>query len=105
MTTAVKQKFKEFSYLKTHLSMCKGENPELGHLYNHVSECMSHIVTHCPAEALNKLEEISYLLKCSDTIAIENFLKVNAEHHYAKPSEESLVAATKDKISSSKSHF
>ena len=64
MTTAeYKKKFKDFSDLKSHLSLCKGENPDLGHLYGHVSEVMSHIVTHCPAEALNKVEEISYLLK------------------------------------------
>ena len=76
--------------------------PELGNLYNHVSECMSHIVTHCPAEALNKIEEISYLLKCSDSTAIENFLKVNADHVYAQPSDESMVAATQGRIAASK---
>jgi len=101
MTTAG-HKFKEFSDLKTHLSLCKGENPDLGNLYNHISECMSHIVTHCPSQALNKIEEISYLLKQSDTIAIENFLKVNAEHTYAQPSDDGMVAATKDKITQSK---
>ena len=84
MTTATfKQKFKDFSDLKTHLSQCSGEDPDQGNLYHHVSECMSHIVTHCPAEALNKVEEISYLLKQRDTIAIERFLKINADCVYA----------------------
>ena len=34
-----------------------------GNFYDHVSDIMSHIIQHCPEESLNKLEEISYLLK------------------------------------------
>ena len=63
---------------------------------------MSHIVTHCPAEALNKLEEISYLLKNKDTIAIENFLKLHQTNLYACPSLANMKSATTDLITASK---
>ena len=46
-------------------------------LYSHMSKVIDHIVEHCPLEALNKLEEISYLIKNEDKIKMEEFLKVN----------------------------
>ena len=49
---------------------------------------MNHIVVHCPREALDKLEEISYLIKNGDILAIEEFLKMNESKLYAAPSTE-----------------
>ena len=48
---------------------------------------MGHIVIHCPEEAINKIEEISYLIKNKKTHAIEEWLKVNEIHNYAQPSD------------------
>ena len=36
---------------------------EENNLYEHVVEVMNHIIVHSPEEALNNLEEISFLLK------------------------------------------
>jgi hypothetical protein len=61
MTTAADKKFKEFGTLKEHLSGLKtGTGSDL---YKHMSDIMGHIVVHCPEDALNNIEEISYLLK------------------------------------------
>ena len=91
--------------MKTHLAQQKATDESQRNLYNHLSEVMSHMVTHCPAEALNKLEEISYLLKNKDTIAIQNFLKLHETHIYAQPAYTSLKSATSDLITASKKHF
>ena len=53
---------------------------------------------HCPEDSLNKLEEISYLLKHQDTIAIDKFLNVNCVPIYSKPADEVTKSATKDAI-------
>jgi hypothetical protein len=66
---------------------------------------MGHIVVHCPEEALNKIEEISYLIKNKKTLAIEEFLKVNEIHNYARPSEKETKVATEATIKSGMSHF
>jgi hypothetical protein len=65
MTTAT-DKFKEFGTLKQHLSGCKTAQGE--DLFKHVSDIMSHIVVHCPEDALSKIEEISYLIKNKNTL-------------------------------------
>jgi hypothetical protein len=70
-----------------------------------MSRVMDHIVYHCPSEALNKLEEISYLLKNEDTIRIEEFLKTNEVKPYSKPSSEETKAATSQFISGASQYF
>mmetsp|Transcript_6705 Transcript_6705/g.4838 ORF Transcript_6705/g.4838 Transcript_6705/m.4838 type:complete len:94 (-) Transcript_6705:660-941(-) len=40
-------------------------------LYEHVVEVMNHIIIHCPEEALNKFEEISFLLKKENKNSID----------------------------------
>ena len=54
-------------------------------LYSHIVEIIDHIVTHCPDEGLDKLEEISYLLKNKEKINMKDFLKVDGDIHYSKP--------------------
>lgn len=85
MTTAAAEKFKEFGTLKEHLTGCKTSTG--GDLYQHMSEVMGHIVVHCPEDALNRIEEISYAIKKKDTLAIDEWLKTNEIHNYAKPSD------------------
>ena len=40
-------------------------------LYEHVVEVINHIIIHCPEEALNKFEEISFLLKRENNNSID----------------------------------
>ena len=66
---------------------------------------MGHIVVHCPEDALNKIEEISYLLKHKDTISMEQWLKSNEIHHYARPSDKETIEATEEILERGMSHF
>lgn len=66
---------------------------------------MDHIIIHCPQEALNKLEEVSYLLKHKDTVACEEFLKMNEHHRYCMPADEETKSATSNVITESKKFF
>jgi len=45
-------------------------------LYSHLQEVMKKLILHYPNQALEKLEEVSYLVKNEDTHKIEDFLKV-----------------------------
>lgn len=85
--------FKEFDELKVYLSMQKCQNED-NNLYNHISEIMNHIIIHCPDEALNKIEEISFLLKNSDQFTIQEFLLTNKIKNYSQPSDSSTLAST-----------
>ena len=66
---------------------------------------MDHIIIHCPNDALNKLEEISYLIKHKDTHAIDEFLKTHKIPVYAKPADEITVENSQSSIDSSKDFF
>ena len=105
MATAEAQSLKEFDDLRTHLEKCKTEKDANVDLYNHVCQVMSHIVMHCPDQALNKLEEVSYLLKHKNTKNLEEFLKVNAIKDYAKPSDESTKESTTESIKTAQEFF
>ena len=59
-------KFKNFDDLKTHLSNIPDKNDSERNLYDHLGEIIDHIVLHCPDQSLDKLEEISYLIKKND---------------------------------------
>ena len=52
-------------------------------LYDHVSEVLSHLVMYYPDQALQRLEEVSYLLKRQDTVALEEFLRIHDKRQYA----------------------
>lgn len=56
----------------------------LGNLYEHIVDVVNHIVKCCPDKALERFEEISYLLKKKDTIAIEEFLKVHVSNRHCR---------------------
>ena len=107
MTTDIKvdKKFKEFEQLAIHLKNQKlKSNPNMN-LHKHINDIMNHIVIHCPNEALDKLEEISYLIKNSDMLAIEHFLKVNSSSLYAAPSTDQMKANTDPLIGTSQHFF
>ena len=55
-------------------------------LYQHLVEVVNHIVMHCPDKGLDQFEEISYLLKHSDTINMEHFLRIAETDYYNSPS-------------------
>ena len=63
-------------------------------LHKHINDMMNHIVIHCPRDALDKLEEISYLIKNQDMLAIEEFLKLNEAKLYAAPSTKQMANNT-----------
>ena len=107
MTTDVLKpcQLKEFADLQDHLSKLKSSYDPKVDLYAHIEQVMDHIVVHCPDEALGKIEEISYLLKKQDTIALEEFLKVNDHKNYSKPSDAQTKEATEEYLSSHKKLF
>lgn len=95
---ATDNKFKDFEELKEHLRGCKGTDAKQKNLYDHVKEnVFTHMVTHCPSDALDKLEEISYCYK-NENIPKEQFLKMDEIHNYAKPADDSHVKATQEQI-------
>jgi len=51
-------------------------------LYSHLQEVMKKLILHYPDNALEKLEEVSYLLKNADTHDMEKFLKVSDMRNY-----------------------
>ena len=77
MATDTATQFKQFSSLKHELESKKCPDEKTRNLYSHMAKIMDHIVVHCPNQALDKLEEISYLLKQGSSLAIENFLELN----------------------------
>jgi len=55
----------KYTTLRAHLD---NQKTETGDLYTHLTKVMSHLVNHVPAdEALNQLEEVSYLHKKGST--------------------------------------
>ena len=82
MATVVSQKElnDKFTGLKTILKNVKSAKGS--DLYTHLQEVIKQLILHYPDQALDKLEEVSYLLKNADTIDIEKFLKVNDMRNY-----------------------
>ena len=54
---------------------------------------MAHIVRHCPDDSMNKLEEVSYIMK-DPSIDKEQFLKTKIVKGYAQPSDETTKSNT-----------
>ena len=98
-------KFKEFGSLKTQLESKRCPDKETKNLYAHMGKVIDHIAEHCPLDALNKLEEISYLIKNEDKFKMEEFLKVNQSSLHSKPGEPTIKLATEDFIENSMKHF
>lgn len=88
-------KLRDFENLRTLLRNSKSVDGT-SDLYNHLIEVINHIVMHCPDDAIDKFEEISYLIKNSKEINIEEFLNLSQDRSYAKPGPE--VKAIVDKF-------
>lgn len=99
------KKFKHFSTLKNELETKKCPDDKTKNLYDHMSKVMDHIILHCPNEALNKLEEISFLIKNNDNYGIQNFLEINKVQLYNQPGEATIKAATGEYIKDAKFFF
>lgn len=63
------------------------------------------IVSHYPEQALDKLEEVSYMVKHENTVAIEEFLKLNDERNYSKPGDKNVKLATEAYVKDSLKYF
>lgn len=70
------QAIKQHQKLQKVLADAKSKK-HLGNLYEHISSVINHIVKYCPDKALERFEEISWLIKNKDLVAIEQFLKTH----------------------------
>ena len=69
-------------------------------LYTHLQEVFKKLILHYPDQALEKLEEVSYLLKHNDTLKLEDFLKVSDMRNYKNVCEQMSAY-----IATMKQHF
>ena len=51
-------------------------------LHGHLQAVMKKLILHYPNNALDKLEEVSYLIKNEDTLKMEDFLKIDDFRSY-----------------------
>lgn len=58
-------------------------------LYDHIAEVLNHLCIYYPDESLQRLEEVSYLIKAQtskeDTVALEEFLRVHDKRSHSTP--------------------
>ena len=73
-------------------------------LYKHTVKVMNHLINHSPHDALNKFEEVSYILK-NKNLSADDFLKTYEWKEYSKPSDESMKNATCKFIDDTKKYF
>ena len=99
------ESLKSYPALGKALAGCSDKETKSKNLGDHVNAIFDHIIIHCPEEALGKLEEISYLLKHEDTVAIDKFLNVNRIPIYSKPADDITKKVTTEAIKSSKDYF
>ena len=53
-------------------------------IYEHIVKVVDRIVQSCPDQAIERFEEISYLIKNSDTLRLEDFVRCSDERGYAR---------------------
>jgi 23S rRNA U2552 (ribose-2'-O)-methylase RlmE/FtsJ len=70
-------KFEEMKTVLKNIKSSKGKD-----LYTHLQEVFKNLILHYPDQSLEKLEEVSYLLKNADTHSIEKFLKISDMRNY-----------------------
>jgi hypothetical protein len=99
------ESLKSYPVLSKALANCGDKETKSKNLGDHVNAIIDHIIVHCPEDACSKLEEISYLIKHNDTIAIDKFLNVNRVPIYSCPADEVTKKATAESINSSKDYF
>lgn len=70
----------KFDGLKTILKNIKSSKGK--DLYTHLQEVFKNLILHYPDQSLEKLEEVSYLLKNADSHQIDQFLKITDMRNY-----------------------
>jgi len=75
----------KFEGLKTILKNIKGHNGK--DLFSHLQEVFKRLILHYPDQALEKLEEVSYLIKQKD-VKMDDFLKLSDLRNYREVSQE-----------------
>lgn len=88
----------KFEGLKAILKNIKGADGS--DLYGHLQTVFKQLILHYPDQALEKLEEVSYLTKHSKDLKMETFLKMSDVRNYKNISEE-----MKDYIKTMKTAF
>jgi len=73
-------------------------------LYDHIVKVVDRIVLSCPDQAIERFEEISYLIKHSDSLKLEEFVKITDERPYARHNGE-IAQRTQASIESLRSMF
>lgn len=53
-------------------------------IYDHVVKVVDRIVQSCPDSAIERFEEISYLIKSSDSLNLEDFVRCSDQRDYSK---------------------
>jgi len=76
---------KQFENLKTLLKSNKSKQG--GDLHGHLQEVFKRLIMHFPSQALDKLEEVSYLVKNNDKLNIGDFLNVEEKGNFKEYSE------------------
>lgn len=71
------EKFDALKIMLKNIKSAKGKD-----LYSHLQEVFKKLILHYPDQSLEKLEEVSYLLKNADTHQIEHFLKISDMRNY-----------------------
>ena len=73
-------------------------------IYDHIVKVVDRIVQSCPDRAIERFEEISYLIKNSDTLNLEEFVKTTDERSYARHCDE-MAEGTQTSIDSLRQLF
>ena len=77
---------KQFENLKTLLKNAKSQQGQ--DLFAHLQDVFKKLIMHYPDQALDKLEEVSYLLKKEhEIISLEDFLVTEDSRNYSKVAE------------------
>lgn len=79
----------------------KGEK----NLYNHLTGVCSHLVRHQAHDAMDKFEEVSYLMKKNNDKELATFMKTDIHKDYALPADAGMKSTSSLIINESKPHF
>ena len=73
-------------------------------LYDHIVKVVDRIVSSCPDRALERFEEISYLIKNADSVKLEEFVRCCDDRSYARHSDD-IAEGTKEPLSKLREMF
>ena len=66
-------------------------------LHDHIIAVLDKLIASCPDKALERFEEVSYLIKNKDTRCLEDFIKVNESRDYCIANED-VAKGTQESI-------